>query len=166
MSASEAPPPRENVDLSEGEVSTETKKQIGGQSKSPTSDKLLSMGESSTTIEPVTAEVSDSMPSIRMKGEVTVREKECLVAEERGDDLADVLTPECDDELDYDELIETEPFDRSSGQQVTGRRGEGGGVGKWGEGREGDGKKGRGNRRGSGERGEGRGGEWGRKALW
>lgn len=123
MSASEALPPRENVDLSEGEVSTETKKQIGGQSKSPTSDKLLSMGESSTTIEPVTAEVSDSMPGIRMKGEVTVRGKECLVAEERGDDLADVLTPECDDELDYDELIETEPFDRSSGQQVTGRRG-------------------------------------------
>jgi len=123
MSASEAPPPRENVDLSEGEVLTETKKQIGGQSKSPTSDKLLSMGESSTMIEPVTAEESGSMPSIGMKGEVTVRGKECLVAEERGDDLADVLTPECDDELDYDELIETEPFDRSSGQQVTGKRG-------------------------------------------
>ena len=134
MSSSEAPPPRDSTGISEGEVSEETTKQVGGRSTSPISvpdlkdelsrkDKLFSTGENSR-IEPGTAEGSASTAGTRMKGAVTVREEECPITEGRGDHLADVLTPECDDELDYDELIETEPFDRTSGHQVSGEEGK------------------------------------------
>ena len=147
MSTSDVSPPRQKGDISKGEMEN----QAGGQLNSPTavpdpSHTELTKDEFVTKTsrnQPTEAGGLESVCDAQLSKEeatipkFTACEEKRLSSREveeppkdedrakrRGDRLtdADVLTAECEDDLDYDELMESESYDRSTQNQVRGDR--------------------------------------------
>ena len=168
MSASDVSPPRQKEDGSKGEIEN----QAGGQLNLPTavpdpSHTELTQDEfaiEASRNQPTAAGGMESLCDAQLSKEKTTIQKfttceeESLSSQEveeppkdedgtkrRGGRVvtdADVLTAECEDDLDYDELMESESYDRSAQHQVCGDRIEkegrvGGRVGGWEGGRDG-----------------------------
>ena len=157
MSTSDVSPPRQKGDISKGEMEN----QAGGQptavpdpshteltkdefvtktsSNQPTETESLcdaQLNKEEATIPKFTACEEKRLSSRDVEGPPKDKDG----AQRRGDRLTDagVLTADCEDDLDYDELMESESYDRSTQHQV---RGDGGGGKGEGREREGEGKE-------------------------
>ena len=173
MSTSDVSPPRQKGDISKGEMEN----QAGGQPTAvpdPSHTELTKDEFVTKTSRNQPTEAESLCDAQRSKEEATIpeftaceekrlpsREVEGPSKDEdgtkrRGDRVtnAGVLIAECEDDLDYDELMESESYDRSTQHQVHD-------IEWWGREREGKewGRGGRGGRNGGGEGGWK---EWGR----